>query len=123
MTVRYATNTSQRSRVEPVDLPARSPHQIATTDSASDAAYTSVSVALNMTDDMLPAQMAPANAAQRSPVARASHHAPAPPASAEASAEKELVASGVGRNQSSSDQLRVRSTNSGVPGGCGIPSE
>jgi hypothetical protein len=93
------------------------------TDMSSEAEYTSVSVALSHTVAELPNPRPAANAAGTSRVHRVTRIAASPPATAVHAAASRFVATAVGRRSSSNLQARPTRMNSGVPGGCGIPSD
>src|SRR5438309_3491099 len=103
--------------------PAASAATIETSVKPSEAAYTSVSVAFCQTDDVAPAAIAAAKPAAREPVARPTNQALKPPANAVDAAEKRFVATANGRNARIRAHVLSMRMNSGVPGGCGMPSE
>jgi hypothetical protein len=91
-------------------LPARSPLHIMRTPSASDAAYTSVSVALIHADDIAPAHTAAANAIAELPFARCTSCAVTNAATAVATAEKRFDATANGRKNNALLQTFTRNT-------------
>src|SRR4051812_22454113 len=119
-TMRYAVRSVHRSSPS---RPARSAAHMVTTPSVSDAAYTSVSVAFSQTDDMPPAATADANAMAPLAVARHTSRPVSPAATAVATAENRFVATAYGRKNQSFAQTFSTRMKSGVPGGCGMPSE
>jgi hypothetical protein len=88
----------------------------------SDGAYTSVSVALSHTVDIVPAQSPAATPTSGWRAHRDSSAAVSPPAAAVHAAERRLTAATGDRTEASArDQRFATRTYSGVPGGCGMP--
>src|SRR4051812_38580247 len=94
-----------------------------TIDNSNDAEYTSVSVAFSQTVDIPPKTNPAATAAQVSRVHRATSDAAIAAAAAVDTAARRFVAATVDGTGNSRRHARAISTNSGVPGGCGIPND
>src|SRR5688572_33280921 len=92
-------------------------------DISSDAEYTSVSVALNHTVDMVPNARPPAIAATWSRVQRETRAVAIPADAAVHTAASRFVATAVERKNQPVRQARAIRMYSGVPGGCGIPND
>ena len=91
-------------------------------ESASDAEYTSVSVALSQTLEPVPAITAAAIPATGQPVHRARSQATIAPALVAHSAENRFTIGATGAHGTRCVHALAARTNSGVPGGCGMPS-
>src|SRR5256714_2354967 len=125
-TIRYAVNTRQRAlAIRPAWFATAS----VTATSASDAAYTSASVALSRTELMPPAQRTPPSTYQPSLRPRSNRGPRAmsatlsTPVVAVQSAENRLHATAYGRNGKSRAQSARSRMKSGVPGGWGMPND